>query len=91
MANLLTLGLAVTLLICYAQWANLLGSVRYQEGLLKNQLLKVNENRNSLLSEKSSVTELDFLLSYARRTGLVEEKNIEYIFGKGSLAQAGAQ
>jgi hypothetical protein len=83
------LGLLILgLLVWYAFWANSLGSFSYQEKVSKTRLAILATENNLLLAERSAVSELNALFAFARRAGLVEQKNVEYVFDDKGLAQA---
>lgn len=88
----LNLGLSMLiagLLVWYIFLANYLGSFSYQEGILKTRLGKLSEENNLLSTEKSVRANLSSLLIFVQRSGLVEQKSIEYVFNEKDVAQAG--
>lgn len=85
----LALGLMTAgLLVWYVVWANHLGSFSYQENIFKTRLAELNEENQWLLTEKLSAADLSSLFAFVRRSGLVEQKNIEYVFNEKDVAQA---
>lgn len=91
-AWLLNLGLSAMiagLLVWYVFLANFMGSFSYQEGILKTRLVKLSEEHNLLLTEKSAGADLSSLFVFVQRSGLVEQKSIEYVFNEKDVAQAG--
>ncbi len=72
----------------YAVWTNFLISAQYQERLAKEKLENLMAESNELLSEKSSLTNLGALLVFAKQSGMVEQKNIEYLFDRQDVAHA---
>ena len=85
--NTILLVLAAVLGIWYALWANFVISGQYQEKLLKERLAGLMEENNQLLSEKSSSANLGALLVFAKQSGMVEQKNIEYLFDRPDVAE----
>lgn len=85
--NLALVILAALLMFWYAFASNSVISGRYQTGLLKTRLASLQEENNDLLSRKSDSTDLGALLVFSHQAGLVEQKNIEYIFDRNNLAQ----
>lgn len=73
--------------IWYAIWVNLALSVQYQERLFKEKLESLVQENNRLLSEKSNWVNLGALLVFAKNAGLVEQRNIEYLFDRSNLAE----
>ena len=86
--NAILLIFAGVLVVWYALWTNFVISGRYQEGLLEDRLSVLMEENNLLLSEKSSSANLGALLVFSKQAGLVEQKNIEYLFDRRSVAGA---
>lgn len=89
--NLALVILAALLLFWYAFASNSVTSGRYQTGLLKTKLAGLQEENNSLLSQKSDLTDIGALLVFSHQAGLVEQKNIEYVFDRNNLAQVQSQ
>lgn len=85
--NMVLLVLAGVLGIWYALWANFIVSGQYRESLLEKKLAVFQEANNLLLSEKSSSANLGALLVFSKQAGLVEQKNIEYIFDRRKVAE----
>lgn len=71
----------------YALWANFVISGQYHESLLEKKLAALLEENNLLLSEKSSSANLGALLVFSKQAGLVEQKNIEYLFDRRDVAE----
>lgn len=86
--NLVLLALVGILGIWYALWTNFVISGKYQENVLERKLSVLLEENNALLSEKSSSANLGSLLVFSKQTGLVEQKNIEYLFDRRNVAEA---
>ncbi|MDP3731057.1 MAG: hypothetical protein Q8R34_01005 [bacterium] len=86
--NLILIILIGVLGVWYALWTNFIISGRYQEGPLEDRLSVLMEENNLLLSEKSSSANLGALLVFSKQAGLVEQKNIEYLFDRRSVAGA---
>ena len=86
--NLVLLALVGILGIWYALWTNFSISGKYQENVLEAKLSVLLEENNALLSEKSSLVNLGSLLVFSKQTGLVEQKNIEYLFDRRNVAEA---
>ena len=80
--------MVAALAVWYGLWTNFIISGRYQEGLLEDRLSVLTEENNLLLSEKSSSANLGALLVFSKQAGLVEQKNIEYLFDRHNLAEA---
>lgn len=85
--NLVLLVLIGILGIWYALWTNFAISGKYQENVLERKLSVLLEENNVLLSEKSSSANLGSLLVFSKQTGLVEQKNIEYLFDRRNVAE----
>lgn len=85
--NLVLLALAGLLLVWYAYWANYLGAAGYRETDLKIRLTQLSEENYHLLQQKSEATGLKALTSFSNRSGLVEQKTVNYILGQDSVAQ----
>lgn len=81
-------ALILGLLVWYAFWANNLGSFSYQENILKTRLAELTGENNLLVAERAAASELNSLFAFAQRAGLVEQKNVEYVFDEKGLAQA---
>lgn len=79
--------LAVVLAVTYAFWVNAIVSFKYKSDLLKIKLSNLTENNNALLSEKSDAVNLGSLIVFSKQAGLVEQKNIEYVFDQNNVAQ----
>ena len=73
--------------IWYALWTNLVISGQYHERLFRGKLESLRQENNRLLSEKSSSANLGALLVFAKDSGLVEQKNIEYLFDRQNVAR----
>lgn len=86
--NVALLFLAGVLGIWYALWANFVISGQYRESLLEKKLMNLREENNLLLSEKSVSANLGALLVFGKQAGLVEQKNIEYLFDRRDVAEA---
>lgn len=85
--NMVLLALVVVLGIWYAVWTNFVISAQYHEKLSKDKLDNLMVENNRLLSEKSSSANLGALLVFAKNSGLVEQKNIEYLFDRNNVAK----
>lgn len=85
--NIVLLALVVVLGIWYAVWTNFVISAQYHEKLSKDKLDNLMVENNRLLSEKSSSANLGALLVFAKNSGLVEQKNIEYLFDRNNVAK----
>jgi len=86
--NLLLVVLIGVFGIWYALWVNLVISGQYNEKLLKEKLENAMVENNQLLSEKSSSANLGALLVFTKASGLVEQKNVEYLFDRHNVAHA---
>lgn len=85
--NISLLLLIGVLAIWYALWANFVISGQYRENLLKEKLENLVQENNQLLSERSGLANLGALLVFAKSAGLVEQKNIEYLFDRRNVAE----
>lgn len=85
--NVVLVVLIGVLGIWYALWANFVISGQYQEKLLRERLASLMEENNQLLSEKSSSANLGALLVFAKQSGMIEQKNIEYLFDRPNVAE----
>jgi len=85
--NLILLILMVALAIWYALWTNLVISGQYHEKLSKEKLENLIAESNQLWLEKSSSANLGALLVFAKASGLVEQRNIEYLFYRHNVAE----
>ncbi len=85
--NLLFLALVAGLIVFYAFWSNFLAASEYKENLLRVKLSELTVENNNLVSQKSDAVNLASLLVFSKQTGLVEQKNAEYIFDQSNLAQ----
>lgn len=85
--NIILVLLIGALAIWYALWTNFVISGQYRENLLKEKLENLVLENNQLLSEKSGSANLGALLVFAKSVGLVEQKNIEYLFDRRNVAE----
>ena len=86
--NLILIAVICVLGVWYALWTNFVTSGQYRERLLEEKLSVLLEENNSLLSQKSSSANLGALLVFSKQAGLVEQKNIEYLFDRRNVAEA---
>ncbi|OGN12508.1 MAG: hypothetical protein A3C71_01925 [Candidatus Yanofskybacteria bacterium RIFCSPHIGHO2_02_FULL_43_15c] len=86
--NLLLVVLIGVLGIWYALWTNFIISAEYRERLAKEKLEGLMSENNQLLSDKSSSANLGALLVFAKQSGMIEQKNIEYLFDRQDVAHA---
>ena len=84
--NIILLILIGFLVIWYAVWVNFIIAGQYDERLFKDKLESLTEENNQLLSEKSNSANLGALLVFSKTSGLVEQKNIEYLFRQQNVA-----
>lgn len=85
--NMALLVLVIVFGIWYALWTNFVISAQYHERLSKDKLDNLMAENNQLLSEKSTSANLGALLVFAKNSGLVEQKNIEYLFDRNNVAK----
>ena len=85
--NLTLLILVVFLGVWYAVWSNFVISAQYYEKIAREKLDNLLQENNQLLSEKSSSANLGALLVFAKNSGLIEQKNIEYLFDRSNVAK----
>lgn len=86
--NLILVTVICVLGVWYALWTNFVISGQYRERLLEEKLSSLLEENNSLLSQKSDSANLGALLVFSKQAGLVEQKNIEYLFDRRNVAEA---
>jgi len=92
-ATMKTFNTSLLILVCLlAVWAaflsNAIATKEYRENLLKEKLSKLEIENNALVSQKSHTSDLGSLLVFGKEAGLVEQRNIEYIFENKDVAQA---
>ncbi|TSC73926.1 MAG: hypothetical protein G01um101444_436 [Parcubacteria group bacterium Gr01-1014_44] len=85
--NVILLLLVGLLGIWYALWVNFVISGQYRESLLEKKLAILLDENDLLLSEKSDSANLGALLVFSKQAGLVEQKNIEYLFDRRNVAE----
>jgi len=85
--NTVLLILVIILGFWYALWSNFITSGQYRQNLLEGKLSVLRQENNVLLSEKSSSANLGALLVFSKHAGLVEQKNIEYLFDRRNVAE----
>ena len=87
-SNINLLVLACLLVVWAAFLSNTIATEEYRENLLKEKLSELEVENNALVSKKSHTSDLGALLVFGKEAGLVEQKNIEYIFENNDVAQA---
>ena len=75
------------LLAWYAFWSNFIAAGEYKENLLKLKLSETEKSGSELLSQKSDAASIGSLLVFSKTAGLMEQKNVEYIFSDKDVAQ----
>lgn len=85
--NVILIALALALLVWYTGWTNYLGVSRYRETELQSLFSQLNEVSHSLLQQKSEATDLNALISFSHRLGLVEQKTANYVLNQDGVAQ----
>ena len=85
--NISLLVLASLLVMWIAFWSNIVATKEYKENLLEEKLSELESENNTLISQKSYASGLGSLLVFSKEAGLVEQKNIEYIFENKDIAQ----
>ena len=85
--NLALLSLLAVLVVWDAFWANFLASRQYKTSQLEVKLLDITRENNELVAEKSEAVKLSSLLIFSSQSGLIEQKNTEYVFDRKNVAQ----
>ena len=85
-SNVILLGLFGLLLSFYIIQANIIAADKYKVKILNEKLTSLNEIRTSLAAERSETEDPSELMEFARAKGMIEAKNITYIFENGNVA-----
>ncbi|MBI2676952.1 MAG: hypothetical protein HYX21_03360 [Candidatus Yanofskybacteria bacterium] len=85
--NLALLSLLAVLVVWYAFWANFLASRQYKTSQFEIKLSGITRKNNELVAEKSEAVKLSSLLIFSSQSGLIEQKNTEYVFDRRDVAQ----
>ncbi|MBI2064163.1 MAG: hypothetical protein HYT66_00405 [Candidatus Yanofskybacteria bacterium] len=85
-SNVILLGIFGLLLSFYIIQANIIAADKYKVKILNEKLTSLNEIRTSLAAERSETEDPSELMEFARAKGMIEAKNITYIFENGNVA-----
>lgn len=84
--NTILLLIAGLLTIYYVMQANIIAAGNYKISMLNQKLGSLNEVRNSLAAQKSSMEDPARILDFALNQNMVEAKNAVYLFENGDVA-----
>ena len=85
-SNVILIGVVGLLLSFYIIQANMIAADKYKAKALDGRLTSLNEIKTSLVAEISKIEDPSELMKFARANGMVEAKNITYIFENGNIA-----
>lgn len=85
-SNVILLGIFGLLLSFYIIQANMIADNKYQIKVLNEKLTSLNEVRTSLAVQRSDIEDPFKLMEFARAKGMVQAKNVTYIFENGNVA-----
>ncbi len=85
-SNVLLLGVFGLLLSFYVIQANIMAADKYKVKILNEKLMSLNEIRTSLTAERSETEDPSELMGFVRAKGMIEAKNVTYIFENGNVA-----
>lgn len=85
-SNVILIAVFGLLLSFYIIQANMIAADKYQVKFLNEKLTSLNEVRTSLAAQRSETEDPSELMEFARAKGMVEAKNITYIFENGNVA-----
>ncbi|MEX2090546.1 MAG: hypothetical protein WD989_00205 [Candidatus Paceibacterota bacterium] len=85
-SNVILFGILGLLLSFYVIQANMIAADRYNIKILNEKLASLNEVRTSLVAERSKTEDQSKLIEFALSIGMVEAKNVSYVFENGNVA-----
>lgn len=85
-SNVILLGVLGLLLSFYIIQANMIAADRYQVKILNEKLASLNEVRTSLDAQRNDLEDPSELMEFAKARGMVEAKDVSYIFENGNVA-----
>lgn len=85
-SNVILIAVFGLLLSFYIIQANMIAADKYQVKFLNEKLTSLNEVRTSLAAQRSETEDPSELMEFARAQGMVEAKNVTYIFENGNVA-----
>ena len=85
-SNVILLGIFGLLLSFYIVQANMIAADKYKVKILNEKLTSLNEVRTSLAAQRSGTEDPSELTEFAQARGMVQAKNVTYIFENGNVA-----
>ncbi len=70
----------------YVIWANGAASYDYQSTQLREELVRLTDTNSALLSQKNSTEDPASAVEFAHNQGMVEAKDVVYVFENGNVA-----
>ena len=86
LVNIFMTGAIILLLFYYVMLANSITSKNYKIQSLREKVSALTETNSTLMSKKLSFEIPAAILEFAQKNGLVEAKNILYIFENKNVA-----
>ncbi|MBI2065002.1 MAG: hypothetical protein HYT62_03060 [Candidatus Yanofskybacteria bacterium] len=85
--NIVFAGIASLLLFYYVMMANVVSAENYRIQTLRDKIELLAETNGDLMNQKLLLENPNVLFEFAKSHGLVEAKNISYIFENKNVAQ----
>lgn len=84
--NITLIALCAGAVLSYVLWSNSLAAGDYRITMLHGELSRLADANGSLATAKSSAEDPATLLKFAQAKGMVEAKNVSYVFESGNVA-----